>query len=97
MKSETRTIHRMLFDYLKGLGLVFGVSLGLGILGALLFGFLGADQDLKKVFQVTMSLSLLALLTIGGQFAFAMLFKAASDKSRTVSYTHLPLPTKRIV
>ena len=88
MKSENIVIRRMLFDYLKGLGLVLGVSLGLGILGALLFGFLGADQDLKEVFRIAMMLSLLALLTIGGQFAFEMLFEVAIEKPKKLTFMH---------
>jgi len=88
MQNEPKKINQSLLNFLKGFGLVLFVSLGLGLLGALLFGTSDTNQDLKEIFRLAMMLGLLALLTIGGQLAFLALIEAAIEKRRKVTFMH---------
>jgi hypothetical protein len=74
MKLETNVACEMARDYAKGFGIVVGVSVGLGIVGWFLLQYFGADIEPAETLRLVLMLCLLALLTIGGEIAFSLLF-----------------------
>ena len=74
---------QMFRDYSKGFGFILAVAIGLGVLGWGLLWLIGANIEPGESVRIVLNLTLIALLTIGGQMVFAPIIDAVTEEKKS--------------